>query len=761
MLQPAAPEPRQNQGQPTPRIDARLKVTGEAPYAADIPLNNLAHAVLVTSPISRGEVTHMDFSRAKDIPGVLDIVSYGDMGGVNAPEYTLSTSTSLAPLERKTIYHDGQIVALVVADTFEAASQAASLLLVTYAAQPASATLNSPGIETISAAGAHPMYPEDLKAGDFDGAFAKAPVQIDAEYATAAETHNPIELFSTTCVWTHDQLTVYEPTQNIYGFKAEIAKQLRMDSKNVRVVSPYVGGGFGSKGPMTPRTAIVAVAARRLNRPVRCVVNRMQGFTTTTYRAETKHRLRLGATRDGKFLAFGHEGTELTSRTDNYVVGGVDTTSRMYAYGAVASKVELVKADRQTPGYMRSPPETPYMFPLESAIDELAYRLDMDPVELRRLNDTQKDPLSGKPYSSRSLMECYDEASNAFGWSNRNKVPGSMRDGDWMIGWGCATAVYPTHVGAAAARVRLSADGTADVQSASHEIGTGIRTVAAQMAAERLGLDISSVQCEMGDSELPPAPVSGGSNSTASVCSTVLKACDAIRRRLFEAAVRSNDGPLQGKPIADLDLKNGEVVSNDGRAQKLEDVFRILGAGMIEEYAEFVPDGAPANAVHALYNGKSTLVGGSHGKKLMYAFGAEFVEVRINARTREIRVPRMVGAFAAGRIMNTRTARSQLMGGMIWGMSSALLEETQVDPRNARYVNRELQDYLVPVNADVADVEVILVPEVDSEVNPAGIKGLGELGNVGTNAAIANAIFHATGKRIRHLPIRLEHLLEN
>ncbi|HET6390417.1 xanthine dehydrogenase family protein molybdopterin-binding subunit [Hyphomicrobium sp.] len=760
-MQPAAPEPRQNQGQPAPRIDGRLKVTGEAPYAADIPLNNFAHAVLVTSPISHGEVTWMDFSEAKAVSGVLDIVTYGDMSGVKAPKYSNSTSTSLAPLHQKTIVHDGQIVALVVADTFEAASQAASLVRMTYAEQPASATLDSPGTETIPAAGVSPMYPEDLKAGDFEAAFASAPVQIDAEYATAPETHNPIELFSTTCAWTHDQLTVYEPTQNVYGFKAEIAKQLQLDPKNVRVVSPYVGGAFGSKGPMTPRTAIVAVAARRLNRPVRCVVTRMQGFTTTTFRAETKHRLRLGASRDGKFLAFSHEGTELTSRIDNYVVGGVDTTSRMYAYGAVASKVELVKADRQTPGYMRSPPETPYMFPLESAIDELAYKLDMDPVELRRLNDTHKDPISGKPYSSRSLMECYDEAAKAFGWSNRVKAPGSMRDGDWMIGWGCATAVYPTHVGAATARVRLSADGTADVQSASHEIGTGIRTVAAQMAAERLGLDITAVQCEMGDSDHPPAPVAGGSNSTASVCSTVLKACEGIRRRLFEAAVRSNDGPLVGKPIADLDLKNGEVVAKDGRSQKLSDVFKILGAGMVEEYAEFVPEGAPADAVHSLYTGKSTFVGGSHGKKLMYAFGAEFVEVRINARTREIRVPRMVGAFAAGRIMNTRTARSQLMGGMIWGMSSALLEETQVDPRNARYVNRELQDYLVPVNADIADVEVILVPEVDDEVNPAGIKGLGELGNVGTNAAIANAIFHATGKRIRHLPIRLEHLLEN
>lgn len=760
MPQNAAPHPRENQGSPAPRIDGRLKVTGEAPYAADIPVNNLAYGVLVTSPIARGTVSEINVTEAKQTAGVLDVLTYGDMEGVKAPVYGNATSTSLAPLNTRSIFHDGQIVALVVGDTFEAASRGAEVLRVRYGEKSASASLESPGTEKVPAAGKSPMYPEDLKSGDFDAAYNSAPVQLDLEYSTAAETHNPIELFSTTCLWRDEQLTVYEPTQNVYGFKAEIAKQLQIDAKNVRVVSPYVGGGFGSKGPMSPRTAIVAVAARRLNRPVRCVVTRMQGFTTATYRAETRHRIRLGATRDGKFAAFSHEARELTSRIDDYVVGGVDTTTRMYGYGAVKSHVDLVKADRQTPGYMRSPPETPYMFPLESAIDELSYRLGVDPVELRRLNDTTTDPVSGKLYTSRSLMNCYDEASQAFGWKSRNPTPRAMRDGEWLIGWGCATAVYPTLVGAATARVRLSADGKVKLQCASHEIGTGVRTVAAQMAAERLGVRLEDVQCEMGDTEFPPAPVSGGSNSTASVCSTVLKACNTIRTKLFEAAVKSNEGPLAGKDVQALALRNGEIVAVDGAQQKLADVFGLVGAGMIEEYAEFVPEGAPPTAVQSLYNGKSTLIGGSKGKKLMYAFGAEFVEVRINARTREIRVPRMVGAFAAGRIMNTRTARSQLMGGMIWGMSSALLEETQVDPRNARYVNRDLQDYLLPVNADVVDVEIILVPEVDEEVNPAGVKGLGELGNVGTNAAIANAVFHATGKRVRHIPLRLEDILD-
>ncbi len=755
----AAPAPKENQGQPVPRIDGRLKVTGEARYAADFPLNNLAYAVLVTSSIARGRVRQLHLEAARSVPGVLDIVTYGDMDGVKPPTFGTVGATSLGPLHQQEIIHDGQIVALVVADTFEAASEAALRVRADYDEQPASASLSSGGTETIEAAGKSKMYKEDPKAGDFEAAFAGSQTRIDAEYHTASETHNPIELFSTTCAWNDGKLTVYEPTQNLWGFKAEVARQLGIDAASVRVVSPYVGGGFGSKGPMTPRTAIVAVAARRLNRPVRCVVTRMQAFTTTTYRAETRHRLRLGAGADGKIQAFGHEGWELTSRSDDYVVGGTDTTARMYGYGAVMTKVRLVKADRQTPGYMRSPPETPYMFPLESAMDELAAALGMDPIELRRVNDTMKDPVSGKDYSSRSLMACYDAAAQAFGWSRRDPKPRSMRDGEWLIGWGCATATYPTHIGAGTARIHLSSDGKARVAVASHEIGTGVRTITAQMAAERFGIPVENVSVDMGDSRLPPAPVSGGSNSTATICSTIIKACDAIRGKLFQAVAGADNGPFAGLQSRDLDIRDGKVVASDGGSLPLEDAFKALGAGAIEEYAEFVPEGAPKDAVQKLYNGQTTLIGGSHGKKVMYAFGAELVEVRVNARTREIRVPRMVGAFAAGRIMNTRTARSQLMGGMIWGMSSGLLEATEVDERNARTVNRDLQNYLVPVCADIDQVEVIMLPETDNEVNPAGVKGLGELGNVGTNAAVANAIWHATGKRVRHIPIRLEDLL--
>jgi xanthine dehydrogenase YagR molybdenum-binding subunit len=754
----AAPPPRENQGAPEPRIDARLKVTGEAQYAADIALHDLAHGVLVTSDIARGTVRSLSLQAARATPGVLDVVSYGDLAGLEPPMFGPSY-TSLAPLRERRIHHDGQIMALVVAETLEAAQDAAERITAEYETERPSAGLDSPGTETLPAKGNAPMVKENPHAGDFAAAFAAAPAHIEAEYRTPTQTHNPIELFSTTASWTGDELTVYEPTQNLYGLRAELARQMHMDPAKIRVIAPYVGGGFGSKGPMTPRTAIVAVAARRLGRPVRCVVSRSQGFTTETYRAPTWHRIRIGATREGKITAFSQEARELTSRVDNYAVGGTETTTRLYGYGTVASDITLVKADRQTPAYMRSPPELPYVFPVESALDELSYQLGIDPIELRRRNDSDREPIEGKPFTSRHLMACYDAAAREFNWSARNPRPGSMREGDWLIGMGCATAVYPTNVAAATARVRLRSDGHVLVQSASHEIGTGIRTVAGQMAAERLGVDFKGVQVEMGDTALPPAPVSGGSNSTASVCSAVLLACDRIRGTLFGAATGSRGGPLAGRRPAELDLRNGAVIARDGASQPLAEVFKTLGAGAVEEYAEFIPDGAPANAVQLLYAGKTTMTRGTEGRKMKFAFGAELVEVRVHARTREIRVPRLVGAFAAGRIMNTRTAHSQLMGGMVWGMSAGLLEATEIDERAARTVNRDLQDYLVPVNADVQQVSIIMLPEIDPEVNPAGVKGIGELANVGTNAAVANAVFHATGKRVRELPVRLESLL--
>ncbi|TPJ39428.1 xanthine dehydrogenase family protein molybdopterin-binding subunit [Mesorhizobium sp. B2-5-13] len=755
----AAPVPKENQGQPVVRIDGRLKVTGQASYPADIATANVAYGALATSSIARGKVSKLDTDDARAVPGVLDIITYGDMDQTDTPKFGNTGASSIAPLHDKTIFHDGQIIALVVAETFEAAEEASMLIRADYEDEPPSASFDSKGVKVEPAAGKSPMLQEDVKAGDFDAAYASAAVKIDQKYSTPTQHHNPIELFSTTAMWQGDQLTVHEPSQNVTGWKIELARQLKVDPANVRIVSPYVGGAFGSKGPMTARTAIVAVAARRVGRPVRCVVSRMQAFNTQTYRAETRHRIRIGASKDGRITAFGHEGWEVTSRPDPYVVGGTSATGRMYNYGSVLTHVSVVHADRNTPGYMRSPPETPYVYALENAMDEMAVALGMDPVEFRRINEPEREPIGGKPFSSRSLVKCYDQAAEAFGWSKRNAAVGSMREGDWLVGMGCATAIYPTASAPCAARVRLTADGQVRVQCGSHEIGTGVRTIAGQMAAERLGIGMDKISVEMGDSALPPAPVSGGSISTASVCSAVLKACDAVRAKLFAAAV-AGDGPLAGSGNAKLEMEQEKIVASGGKSAKLSDVFKAMQIGAIEEYAEFAPKGSTPEALKKLYAGQAEFHGGDQDKdSVKYAFGAEFVEVRVNSYTREIRVPRVVGAFAAGRIMNTRTARSQLMGGMIWGIGQALHEATEIDRRNARYVNRDLQDYLVPVNADIKQVDVILVPEVDLDVNPAGVKGLGELGNVGTAAAVASAVYHATGKRIRDLPIRIDDLI--
>jgi xanthine dehydrogenase YagR molybdenum-binding subunit len=760
----AAPAPLANMGDPVPRIDGRMKVTGEARYAADFPVNNPAYAVLVTSPIAKGRIASFDLTEAESVPGVLEIMTYENTANDVKPVKFFNeggrVSTSIRPLASPQIWHDGQIIAMVVADTFEAAQEAAYRVKVDCQAEPATATLDSPGAQVLAAVDAiQQRHKEDPHIGDAEAAFASADVKIDAEYWTPTQHHNPIELFATTCAWVDQKLTIYEPSQFVWGLKYAVAEQLGLDPEHVDVKSPYVGGAFGSKGGVTQRTALVAIAAKRVNRPVKLVATRKQGFTVATYRAETRHRIRLGATRDGKITSLSHEGWELTSRPDAYLVGGTKTTTRMYASPNVASKVSIVRADRNTPGFMRSPSEVPYIFALETAMDELAVALKMDPVELRWLNDTMQDPITGVPYTSRSLTRCFVEAGKAFGWSKRNAEPGSMRAGDWMVGWGCAMACYPSQMAPAAVRVTLSRQGKVHVGIAVHEIGNGAYTVIGQMAAQRLGVPLAAVTVALGDSDLPPGPIAGGSNSTASACNAVIVACDKIRDKLLKNVVTTNDGVLAGQDVKTLRLAEGRVVNSAGAGESLDRVFDRLGAGIIEELGEWVPEGVGPEGLKALYTGSTRIVGGPMKDRIAYAFGAEFVEVRINARTREIRVPRIVGAFAAGHIMNTRTARSQYLGGLIWGIGSALHEATEIDTHTARYVNDNLADYLVPVNADVDAVDIIMVPEEDTKVNPAGIKGIGELANVGTAAAISNAVYHATGKRIRKLPIRIENVI--
>jgi xanthine dehydrogenase YagR molybdenum-binding subunit len=700
---------------PEKRVEGALKVTGAARYAADEPVRNPAYAVAVTSAIAKGRITAFHLDPARAVPGVIEILTHEKVGNaLKGPPKGPDGGPTTTTLQDAQIWHDGQIIALVIADTFEAAREGAYKVRVDYAEDQPTASFDDPGAQVEASS---TMAGDNPSIGDARAAFEGAAVKVDQKYATPIQHHNAIELFSTTVAWEGDHLTVYDPSQFMAGTRAATATSLGMAPEHVRAVSRYVGGAFGSKGPH-PRTPWVAIAARIVGRPVRFVVTREQGFTTSTYRAETRHHVKLGASRDGNLVSLSHEGFEVTSRPSKYKVGGTDATSRMYACPNIRTAVNIVHADRNTPGYMRAPPETPYMFALESAMDELAHEIGLDPIELRRRNDTQTDPVTGLPFSSRSLMACYDAAAQAFGWNRRAAKPKSMQQGEWLVGFGCATACYPSNSGPAAARVAMTPDGKVNVQLAGHEIGTGAYTVVALTAARVLGVKLDDVSVEMGDSSFPPVVIAGGSSNAASTANVVANACEKIRAQM----------PLKGRA---------------------------------EIYEEWVPAGLPPDSVTAMTRGQMRMLGGNSRKDVTaFAFGAHLVEVRVHRLSREIRVPRTVSAFASGTIVNPLAAHSQYMGGAIWGISSALHEQTEIDRRVARYVNENLADYLVPVNADVPDVKVLLIPENDTRVNPLGIKGIGEIGIVGMNAAIANAVFHATGKRIRELPIRVEQLLD-
>ncbi|HWE45897.1 MAG TPA: xanthine dehydrogenase family protein molybdopterin-binding subunit [Caulobacteraceae bacterium] len=745
-------------GDPEVRIDGPAKVTGAARYASDEPAPGAAYAWLITSSIARGRVTGFHEDEARAVPGYIELLTFQNVGNEAKPPPPPGGKggKQTTTMEADRVWHDGQIVGVVLAETFEAAREAARRVRVDYAEEKPSAGFDSPGVETVAVADVEKSH-KDPKVGDFDAAFAAAPVKISARYQTPTQHHNPMELFTTTCAWQDGRLTIWESTQFVHGMRATLAKQLTLPPERIRALSRFIGGAFGSRGSATARTAWIAVAARRLNRPVRLEATRDQGFTIATYRAETRQDVKLAAGRDGKLTALSHEGWEVTSRPTDYNVSGTTTTTRVYACPNVFSRTSMVHADRNTPGFMRAPPETPYMFGLESGMDELSYALGMDPLELRRINDTLKEPIEGKPYTSRHLRECIDAGAKQFGWDRREPKPGAMRDGDWLVGYGYATAAYPANIGAASARVRLGPDGKARVEMAAIDVGTGSYTVIALCAADRLGVKVEDVEVAIGDSDLPPAGLSAGSMHGSAISNAVAKACDSVRDRIARAAVADDKSPFRGADPASLRLGGGQLIGPSGKEPLKTAVERV--GSFVECYEENVPQGAPPDSIAKLSQGQMSAARGSEMPDMRYAFGAQFVEVRVHRLTREVRAPRAVGAFAAGRILNPVTAKSQLMGGMIWGISAALHEATEIDRRTARYYNDDLAEYLVPVNADIGTADVILIPEEDKIVNLLGVKGVGELGITGMNAAVANAVFHATGVRIRELPVRIEKLL--
>ncbi|MFI6906085.1 xanthine dehydrogenase family protein molybdopterin-binding subunit [Nonomuraea sp. NPDC050394] len=681
-------------GTPLDRVEGMEKVTGRARYAYEHSPDELTYAVPVQASIARGEVRAIDVRAALTIPGVIAIIWHR-----NAPRVAPADNAELSVLQSARVAYRGQYVAVAVAETLQAAGEAARSLAVDYASEPHDTELRAdhPGLyrpEKVNAG-----YPTDSEHGDPDAAMEAAPIRVDAIYSTPAEHNNPMEPHATVARWDADGLTLYDSTQGASAVRATLAALFAMPPANVRVIAPHVGGGFGSKGlPLAP-VVLAALAAKHVNRPVKLAVPRQQMFAVTGYRTPTIQRVRLGADADGRLTAIVHEAIEQCSTIREFVEQTTVPTRIMYAAPNRRTTHRVVKLDVPTPSWMRAPGEAPGMFALESAMDELAIACGIDPVELRVRNEPDADPESGEPFSSRNLVACLREGARRFGWADRDPTPGARLVGQTLIGTGVAASTYPAYRSPSQASARLEPDGRYTVRIAATDIGTGARTVLTQIAADALRTSPDRVTVEIGDSAMPPASIAGGSMGTASWGTAVVRACEALRE---------------------------QVSGSGGGLEATADTKEEIGAQ--ERFSR-------------------------------HAFGAQFAEVGVDVDTGETRVLRLLGVFAAGRIVNPKTARSQFIGGMTMGLSTALFEESLMDREFGDYLNRDLAQYHVAACADVRDIEAVWVEEDDPHLNPMGTKGIGEIGIVGTAAAIANAVHHATGIRIRDLPIRLDKLL--
>ncbi|MBV6625848.1 MAG: xanthine dehydrogenase family protein molybdopterin-binding subunit [Rivularia sp. (in: Bacteria)] len=702
-------------GKPLNRVDGNLKVTGGAHYSAEFPQENLVYAVGIPSTIAKGKIKSIDMSAAENLPGVIKVITHK-----NAPELKpLKTfmkggtaAEDYLPLQDNSIHYSGQHIGIVIADTLEQATYAASLVQFTYEEETPIVEMQKHRNQEFVPETVFGKKPTVIR-GNPQAAFNSADVKVDETYTTPTENHNPIEPSATIAIWENDTLTVYTSTQNTYGTRKALATTLEIPEENIRVVCQFIGGAFGCKGAFWSHMLLPVIAARQVNCPVKLVLTREDMFNVVGHRAETEQNVKLGATKEGKLTAIIHDGISHTSIYDNFVEPFTVATHMLYACDNLQASQRLISLNRVTPTFMRAPGEASGIFAIESAMDELAYALKIDPIELRLRNHANTDPDENLPWSSKSLKECYQIGAEKFGWSKRNPEIGSMRDGRYLIGMGMATATYPAFTSPASAKAKMLADGSVVVQSSTHDMGGGTATVMAQLIAETLGLPFEKVCFEYGDTRLPRAPVSGGSMTVGSVGSAVYGAVKGLQAKVLELGGLKESQSLTIEDYANILQKNN---------QKQIEIEYDAKSNQEKEYSK-------------------------------HAFGAQFVEVRIDPDFGEVRINRYTGAFACGKILNHKTARSQFMGGIIMGIGMALMEETVVDPNLGRVMNANLGEYHVPVNADIPNIDIEMVEETDSNVNAIGTKGIGEIGITGVAAAVANAVYHATGKRIRNLPI--------
>lgn len=741
------------------RLDGKLKTTGGATYALEHPVKNLTYAVLVQSTIPAGRVVKVDATQAAAAPGVLMVLTPEDDLGLkvasdwygNRPE-----NQPFNPLPRDVSFN-GQATAAVIAETLEQATEAARLVKVSYEETPPVMSLDDP-----NAGDGKVVDMLTVAWGDAEAAFAEAPVKIEAEYRTPREYHVPIEPHGLTVKWEGDFLTVWEPSQWTHGMARTYAEWFGIPYENVRIVSPFIGGGFGSKAMGYAYSAVAAAAARTLGRPVKLAVTRPQTFTAYGGRAATKQTIRIGATENGVLQAIVHNGASETSVFADFPEQTGAATPLLYAVPNLSTRHRLIPVNTVTPGALRAPGKNPSAFGLESAIEELAYAIGMDPLELRLKNYADHDYQSGKPWSTRRLREALTEGAEAFGWSRRSHAPRSMRDGRQLVGWGIGCGCFPVLTAASEALIRVLGDGSVEVVSGAIDMGQGTYTILAQTAAEALGVPTEQIAVRLGDSSLPGATVAGGSMLAGAITGAVHKAATAAREELIGLALNDARSPFRETGANTLTLADGRIAvpSGEGPSLTLAELMSALGRESIEAQRNTLPEGANGPEDHRRsWTTMANIQGPTAGDLSMHSWCAHFVEVKVDEDFGTVRVSRVVSAFDCGRLYNPKLAESQWRGGIIMGIGQALLEEGLVDARNGRVINNNLGDYLVPTNADVPHIQVISVGIPDHDASVLGGKGVGEVGIVGVAPAIANAVFHATGKRVRDLPITLEKLI--
>lgn len=720
------------------RVDAPLKVTGAAQYPNDFSFPGMAHAALVGSTIAAGRIRGIDVTEALAAPGVLTVITHLSAPKLERGPMTLLGGSPPAPLQDDRVLHYGQHIAIVVAESAEEARHAARLVRVEYEATEALLDVDDPRAEILE----NP-WGLDTERGDVNAGFAQSDVVVEGTYTTPDNTNNPLGLMTTIASWHGDGLTVHDSTQWPHNVRTSLATIFKVPESGIRVLAPFVGGGFGAGLRVWSHVILTVLAAREVKRPVKLVLTRPEMFTSVGHRPNSVQQIKIGATRDGDLVAIEHHGISSVAMEDDDYEPVSFGSAVSYACPNVLTRDRQARLNIPCPGSMRAPAEGQGSFALESAIDEVAYAIGMDPLEIRLRNYAEENPVLGLPWSSKALRECYLEGAERFGWSRRTPEPGSMRDGRWLVGYGLAGVSYPFYQVPCQARASVRRDGSAYVRSAATDIGTGTYTVMTQLAAELLGLDVTRVRFDLGDSDMPYAPQAGGSGLTGALANAVHAACRRLVQEFLDVVRDDAESPLRAAALDDVTVTDGRIhrITDPGQGESYVDILARHG---LEELSADGRSTPPRNE--------------DLGMAIAGAFGAKFVEVRIDPELGLLRVARVVSVIDGGRILNEKTAASQIIGGTVGGISQAMFEETATDAVTGRIANATFGDYLMPVNADVPDMDVLFVGGPD-RATAVGTKGVGEVGLVGLAAAIGNGVFHATGRRLRSLPITIDQIM--